>query len=97
MNFPPEVLAPARHPGESYADYCMRRSVADEAVRRYLAGQYSYQHPPYRRVVEAGIDEGLDEQIRRGDLVVVHRGVDQKGEYFRLVQPRRIPYRKPTA
>ena len=96
MYFPPDVLAPARRPGETEEDYRNRRRVANEAVEQYLGGQYAYASATPAFIPAAGENEEIDEAVRRGDLkVVVAKAVSRDGKIGRIAVTKGTPYRKP--
>ena len=98
MYFPPDVLAPARRPGETEEDYRNRRRVATEAVEQYLGGQYAHASASPMFIPAAGENEDIDEAVRRGDLrVKVARAVSRDGKLGRIAVTKGITYRKPKA
>lgn len=104
------MLDPARRTDESFKAYRERRRLAALSVARHLVGRLAYSDVKYGVVPDAGTDQQVDEQIRRGDLRVVgHKDrlyeivrIDKPGlpvqlatQRMRVVRTKGKPYVKP--
>jgi len=93
--FTKDILAPARRPNETYANYCSRRRRVNQAIKGYLGHLQQLVHQSNRiiRIPEAGEDERIDEAVRRGELRPVAAGLD-RGKRFRVALTKGITFRK---
>jgi len=95
---------PARQPAgpdnsgaEPYAVYRERRERAKQAVTRRLRGRVIYAPCKFVTIPMPGVDEKVDELIRRREYRDVHESAQltADGKPFRIARTKGVPFVKP--
>lgn len=90
MNALVNALHPARHPGESFDEYRVRRAGANLAVKNHLRGRFIHISSKIVTLPAAGEDEKVDDLISRREYRDAVELLDNKRKPYRVARTKGV-------